>query len=94
MTTVQVGEAGEVLIPADLRRAAGIDERSYVLVEKVGRGILLLPAGHDVEIYTPERKAEFLLSGAIDEADYARAVQEVRAMGLDPDTILHRKPGT
>ena len=45
-----------------------------------------------VEIYTPERKAEFLLSNAVDEADYQWAREEVRKMGLDPDKIPHGKP--
>lgn len=44
------------------------------------------------EIYTPERIAEFLLSNAVDAADYARAVEEVKALGLDPEMILHVKP--
>lgn len=45
-----------------------------------------------VEIYTDERKAEFLLSNAVDEQDYAWAVREVRKMGIDPNTVPHRRP--
>ena len=45
-----------------------------------------------LERYTPERKAEFLLSSAIDATDYADAAREVRAMGIDPDRIPHHKP--
>ena len=37
-----------------------------------------------VEVYTPERKAEFLLANAIDEDDLAWAEEEVRRLGLDP----------
>jgi len=44
------------------------------------------------ERYTPERVAEFLLSSAVDEADYAESVEEVRRMGLDPAKIDHCKP--
>ena len=45
-----------------------------------------------LESYTPERRAEFLLSNAVDEEDYARAKEEVRKkFGLDPDTIPHRR---
>jgi hypothetical protein len=44
-----------------------------------------------VERYTPERKAEFLLSNAIDD-DYRKARKEVRKLGLDPDSIPHRRP--
>jgi hypothetical protein len=42
-----------------------------------------------VEVYMPERKAQLLLSNAVDAADYAGAVSAVRAMGLDPDAIPH-----
>lgn len=56
------------------------------------------PDGHrsarkpSVEIYTPVRKAEFLLNNAVDAEDYARARRLVRQMGLDPDSIVHGKP--
>jgi hypothetical protein len=42
-----------------------------------------------IERYTPERKAEFLLSNAVDEADYRSAQRAVRKLGLDPDSIPH-----
>lgn len=45
-----------------------------------------------IEDYTPERKAEFLLSNAVDAKDYAAACREVRKLGLDPARIRHRKP--
>ena len=45
-----------------------------------------------IELYTPERKAEFLLSNAVDEGDYRIARQQVRKTGLDPDSIVHRLP--
>lgn len=45
-----------------------------------------------LEVYSDERVAEFLLSNAVDAADYARAVKLVRKMGLDPATIDHDKP--
>jgi hypothetical protein len=44
-----------------------------------------------VERYTPERKAEFLLSNAVTTADYQRARKEVRKLGIDPDSIPHRR---
>lgn len=46
----------------------------------------------EVEIYTPERFAEFLLNGALDAEDYAAARREVEALGLNPDEILHEPP--
>jgi hypothetical protein len=45
-----------------------------------------------VEIYSAERKAEFLLNNTVTADDYASAVKEVRNMGLDPETIPHKKP--
>jgi hypothetical protein len=42
-----------------------------------------------IEIYTPERKAEFLLSNTVDAQDYKATVAEVRKLGLDPSKILH-----
>jgi hypothetical protein len=45
-----------------------------------------------MERYSPERKAEFLLSNAVDETDYGEARKEVRKMGLDPDSIPHLRP--
>jgi hypothetical protein len=92
MTTVQTDERGAVSIPPELLREIGVEPRQSVLVEKVGQSILIFGAASDVEIYTPERKAEFLLTAAVDAADYAAAVNEVRAMGLDPGTIPHRRP--
>jgi hypothetical protein len=64
-----------------------------VIAEEQADGILIRPAvAVAVEAYTPERKAEFLLSNAVDADDYARAVREVRRLGLDPDTIPHKQP--
>jgi hypothetical protein len=45
-----------------------------------------------VEVYTPKRKAEFLLSNAVDAADYIWARQQVKAMGINLDQILHIPP--
>jgi hypothetical protein len=45
-----------------------------------------------VERYTPERRAEFLLSTAVDAEDYTRAVEVVRQVGLNPATIPHQPP--
>jgi AbrB family looped-hinge helix DNA binding protein len=89
----RVGKRGTVVIPAALRRRYGIEEGSFVVAEPREGGVLIRPAlVLPVEVYTPERKAQFLLSNAIDAADYAGAVAEVRRMGLDPAAIPHYKP--
>lgn len=92
MTTVQVGDTGELLIPSELCQAAGLEEGSYVVIETIGSGILVRAANGMTEEYTPQRKAEFLLNNAVDGADYASAVLAVRALGLDPDQIQHVRP--
>ncbi len=89
----RVGKRGTVVIPATLRRRFGIEEGALVIAEEREEGVLIRPAVvMPVEMYTPERRAEFLLSNAVDEADYARAQEEVRKLGLDPDIIPHTKP--
>ena len=91
--TSRVGKRGTVVIPATLRRRFGIQEGALVIAEEREEGVLIRPAVvMPVEMYTPERQAEFLLSNAVDEADYTRAQQEVRELGFDPDTIPHTKP--
>jgi len=76
-----------------LRKRFGIEEGSLVVAEEKEDGILIRPAVIvPVERYTPERKAEFLLSNAVDANDYRRARKEVRELGLDPDSIRHVRP--
>ena len=89
----RVGKRGTVVIPAALRRRYGIEEGTFVIAEPREGGVLIRPAlVLPVEVYTPERKAQFLLSNAVDAADDADAVAAVRAMGLDPDRIPHYTP--
>jgi hypothetical protein len=45
-----------------------------------------------VERYTPERKAEFMLSNATTAEDYREARKAVRKLGLNPDSIQHHRP--
>jgi hypothetical protein len=71
----------------------GIEAGALVIAEASDEGVLIRPARViPVEIHTLERKAEFLLSNALDTKEYAEAVKEVRAMGLDPAAIPHHKP--
>jgi AbrB family looped-hinge helix DNA binding protein len=89
----KVGKRGTIVIPAAMRRRLGIEEGSWVIAEERPEGVLIRPAVvTPVELYTPERKAEFLLNNAVDADDYAAARERVRAMGLDPDRVTHMKP--
>ena len=93
MESAKVGKRGSIVVPAKLRKRFGIEEGTIVIAEEKEDGILIRPAVVvPVERYTPERKAEFLLSNAIDQADYRKARKEVLKLGLDPDSIPHHKP--
>ena len=89
----RVGKRGTVVIPAKVRRRFNLDEGALLVIEEREDGVLLRPAVvMPTEIYTPQRKAEFLLSNAVDTEDYRQATKEVKVMGLDPGEISHRKP--
>lgn len=93
METTKVGKRGTVVIPAGMRRHFGITEGSLVIAEERADGVFLRPAvAMPIEIYTPERRAEFLLTNAVDEDEYRLAREEVKKMGLNPTKIPHRRP--
>lgn len=90
--TAKMGKRGTLVIPSLLRKRFGLEDGSLIIAEEREDGILLRRAQvTPVEVYTPERIAEFLLNNAVDEADYQRAREVVRKMGLDPDVIPHQK---
>lgn len=85
METSKVGKRGAIVVPARLRSKFGIEEGGLVVAEEPSDGILIRPAvAIPVEFYSPERKAEFLLSNAVDAEDYHAAIPEVRKMGINP----------
>lgn len=91
--TTKIGKRGALVIPAGLRRKYGFEEGSIVVAEAREEGVLLRPAVTlPLERYTPERKAEFLLNNAVTPEDYAWALEEIKKIGIDPKTILHKKP--
>ncbi len=93
MESAKVGKRGAIVVPAKLRRRFGIEEGTVVTAEEREDDILIRPAVVvPIERYTPERKAEFLLSNATTRADYRKARKEVQKLGIDPDSILHRRP--
>jgi AbrB family looped-hinge helix DNA binding protein len=93
MESARVGKRGAIIVPAKLRKRFGIEEGSIVVAEEKEDGILIRPAVLvPVERYSPERKAEFLLSTATTDADYRKARRAVRKLGVDPDLVPHRRP--
>jgi AbrB family looped-hinge helix DNA binding protein len=94
MEAAKVGKRGAIVVPANLRKRFGIEEGTFVTAEAHEDGILIRPAVIvPIEKYTPERKAEFLLSTATTAEDYRRARQAVTKLGVDPDSVPHRRPG-
>lgn len=93
MQSARVGKRGAIIVPANLRKRFGIEEGTLVTAEEKEDGILIRPAIIvPVERYSPERKAEFLLSNTTSETDYKKARKMVRQLGIDPDSVPHRRP--
>ena len=56
-----------------------------VVAEEAEYGVLLRPAALlPVEIYSPERKAEFLIANAVGPEDRKAAEAEARNLGVKP----------
>ena len=89
---ITVNQRGALTLPKDIREQAGIPHGGPVRIRITSEGMLLTPVvAYPVEIYTPERIAEFRLNNAIDADDYRAALEEVTKMGLDPKTIPHER---
>ncbi len=88
----RVGKRGTIVLPAKMRKRYGFEEGTMVVAEEAEYGVLLRPAAVlPVEIYSPERKAEFLLANAVGSKDRKAAEAEVRQLGLDPKSIRRRR---
>ncbi len=63
--TVTLNDRGVVTLPAKLRRALGLKANDQLIAQTTPEGLLLQPAVTlPVEMYTPEREAEFDLAEA------------------------------
>ncbi len=93
MEASKLGRNGTLVIPAKLRRRYGLEEGGMVVFEESEDGIHIRPAvAMAVEVYSPRRRAEFLLNSAVNAADFKRVVGEVKKLGFDPEDIPHEKP--
>lgn len=93
LETIKIGRRGTVVLPVALRKEYRLEEGALLIAEALPEGILLRPAlALSVERYTPERKAQFLLNNAVNTEDYLWAVEEVKKLGLDPESIPHERP--
>jgi len=87
----RVGKRGTIVLPASLRKRYGFEEGTMLVAEDSEYGVLLRPAAVlPVEIYSPQRKAEFLLANAVGAIDRKAAEAEVRKLGLDPTKVRRR----
>lgn len=88
----RVGKRGTIVLPAKMRKRYGFEEGTMVVAEESEYGVILRPAAViPVEVYSPRRKAEFLIANAVDAGDRKKAEEEVRKLGLDPRKIRPRK---
>ncbi len=94
METAKIGKRGTLVIPAKLRQRFALKEGDLLVTEEREDGILLRPAvAVPVEIYTPQRKAEFALNNSVTKEDYDEACRYVREeLGLDPTKIRYTDP--
>jgi bifunctional DNA-binding transcriptional regulator/antitoxin component of YhaV-PrlF toxin-antitoxin module len=87
-TIVQIDPRGTLTIPKKLREKFGLGAQG--ILDETHGGLVLRPAANPpAETCTNERIPEFRLNNALDAADYRAAPKDVRAMGIDPDTIPH-----
>jgi AbrB family looped-hinge helix DNA binding protein len=92
MKTVVMGKRGTVVVPAKMRKRYRLDEGSPMLFEEREDGILLRPLSTttpEVEVYTPQRLAEFFLNNVLTKEGYLEARKDVEEMGINPDSIDH-----
>ena len=88
---VRMGKRGTVVIPAEIRRHLQLDEGDMLVMEESAAGLLLKPMRYyEVEVYTAERTAEFMLNNAVTAAEYDDAIESVRRLGVDPDLLPHQ----
>lgn len=94
METAKLGKRGTLVIPAKLRQRFALKEGDLLVTEVRDDGILLRPAvAVPVEIYTPQRKAEFALNNSLTKEDYDEARKYIRnELGLDPAKIRYTDP--
>ena len=94
MDTAKLGKRGTLVIPAKLRQRFALKEGDLLVTEEREDGILLRPAvAVPVEIYTPQRRAEFALNNSITKEDYDEACRYIREeLGLEPAKIRYTDP--
>jgi AbrB family looped-hinge helix DNA binding protein len=94
MTTIKMGKRGTLVLPAKLRKQFGLEDGSLLITEAKEGEIRIRPAiAVEVEVYTPERRAELLLNNAMTREEWDEIATDVRKWGLDPAKIPFVDPG-
>jgi AbrB family looped-hinge helix DNA binding protein len=88
MTTIKMGKRGTLVLPVKLRKQFGLEDGSLLITEAKDGEIRIRPAvAVEVEVYTPERRAELLLNNAMTREEWDAIAADVRSWGLDPRKI-------
>jgi len=94
METIKMGKRGTVVIPVKLRKQFGLEDGSLLVTEVKNGEISLRPAlAYSGEIWTPERRAYFMLINSMTQEEWDEMAADVREMGLDPDKVEGIGPG-
>jgi AbrB family looped-hinge helix DNA binding protein len=90
---VQMGKRGTLVIPAKVRKALGLTDGSFLVLQQREGYVELHPAQLDVAMSTTVdakvEQAQQLLNAAQGLGEYLAAIEEVRRMGLEPEDIPH-----
>src|SRR6185437_1457712 len=92
-TTIKMGKRGTVVLPAKLRKQFGLEDGSLLVTEAKEGEIRLRPAFvYEPEVWTPERKAYFILINSLTKEEWDRNLPDVLKMGIDPARIEGLQP--
>src|SRR5579862_7542046 len=85
---VHVDSKGYVLIPAEVRKAMGIEPRSLLILSQEDGGLRLVPGEvvpkRRVRMIPREELAQALIDGAVTPSGIEEAKAGIRELGLDP----------
>lgn len=89
--TVTINSRGVISLPVKLRAALGLKAEDQLIAETTPEGLLLRPAVTlPIELYSPEREAEFDAA----EADLAAVLDSRSTPKTKPDTTSSRRRST